>query len=70
MKIGSEGKGKDKKRETAIAYDITALDFVEWNGDKEYAKWKLRNALMSGLVNQNLIDSLSATPTPEERNKS
>ena len=41
----------------AIAYDITALDFVEWNGDKEYAKWKLRNVLMSGLVNQNLIDS-------------
>ena len=41
----------------AIAYDIVSLDYVDWSRDVEYAKWKLRNALVTGVINQSIAAS-------------
>jgi len=47
----------DASYDDAIAYDIVSLDYVEWKRDVEYAKWKLRNALVTGVISQDIAAS-------------
>ena len=47
----------DAHYDDAIAYDIVSLDYVEWSRDVEYAKWKLRNALVTGVISQSIAAS-------------
>ena len=44
----------DAHYDDAIAYDIVSLDYVDWSRDVEYAKWKLRNVLVTGVISQSI----------------